>query len=293
MPEPLATAQAVAADGARFTLRRHGNPEGPRLVLSHANGLAIDLYYPFWSLLAERFDLVLYDFRNHGWNPRSDVRNHNIAVFVSDNEIIAEAIDREFGKKPKIGVFHCLSALTALHERPIGQGFEALVLFDPPIYPPQLELLDTEEFWQRLGVGAARRKVDFRSRNELADRIRRAPVFGRLQPGVADLFAQTTLRAAPDDEGYVLCCPPECEAKVFEYALAYIFEPEPSSYSCPVKVIGGDPTAQFSFLPSRNIAGLTALEYDFVPDTTHFLQIENPGACVAAVLDFLERHGLG
>ena len=243
-------------------------------------------------LLAERFDLVLYDLRNHGWNPRSDIRNHNIASLVSDNEIIAEAIDREFGKKYKIGVFHCLSALAALNERPIGQGFEALVLFDPPVYPPYGDLLDTEKFWRRLGVGAERRKVNFRSRDELADAIRRAQVFQRLQPGVADLFAQTTLRPAPNDEGFVLCCPPECEAKVFEYALAYIFEPELSSYSCPVKVIGGDPTAQFSFLPSRNIAGLTALDYDFVPDATHFLQIENPRACVAAVLNFLEHHGL-
>ena len=38
--------------------RRHGNPVGARLVLSHANGLAADAYYPFWSLLCDRFDPI-------------------------------------------------------------------------------------------------------------------------------------------------------------------------------------------------------------------------------------------
>ena len=57
------------ADGASITLRRHGNPTGPRIMFSHGNGLATDLYYPMWRLLMDRFDLVLWDLRNHGWNP--------------------------------------------------------------------------------------------------------------------------------------------------------------------------------------------------------------------------------
>ena len=106
IPEPLATAEVAITGGAISILRRHGNPDGPRLVLCHSNGLATDLYYPFWSLLADRFDIVLYDLRNHGWNPLSDIRMHNIATFVSDNESIFQGIDQHFGEKPKIGVFH-------------------------------------------------------------------------------------------------------------------------------------------------------------------------------------------
>ncbi len=71
LPEPLATGAVRTADGTLIVLRRHGNPEGPPLVVSHGNGLATDVYYPFWSLLAKRFDLVLYDFRNHGWSART------------------------------------------------------------------------------------------------------------------------------------------------------------------------------------------------------------------------------
>ena len=135
LPEPLATADVHTQDGTGIVLRRHGNTAGPRLVLSHGHGLATEVYYPFWSLLAERFDLVLYDFRNHGWSARSDARSHNIATFVSDNRQIFGEIDHHFGAKPRVGVFHSLSATTALHHDPPGEGFEALVLFDPSIYP--------------------------------------------------------------------------------------------------------------------------------------------------------------
>ena len=47
IPEPLSTDGVRVDDDTVIVLRRHGNPEGPRLVLSHGNGLAIDLYYPF------------------------------------------------------------------------------------------------------------------------------------------------------------------------------------------------------------------------------------------------------
>ena len=66
LPEPLSTHDVRVDDDTVITLRRHGNPQGPRLVMSHGNGLAIDLYYPFWSLLADDFDLIIYDLRNHG-----------------------------------------------------------------------------------------------------------------------------------------------------------------------------------------------------------------------------------
>ena len=93
LPEPHATAQVRADDGALLILRRHGNPDGPRLVMSHGAGLSADAYYPFWSLLSARFDLVLYDFRNHGWNPVGDLQAHNIQTFLRDDACVARGID--------------------------------------------------------------------------------------------------------------------------------------------------------------------------------------------------------
>ncbi len=292
VPEPLATGEIDTPPGTRIILRRHGNPDGPRLVLSHGNGLAIDLYYPFWSLLADRFDLVLYDLRNHGWNSASDIRTHNIPNFVSDNEHVARGIDHYFGTKPRIGVFHSLSAVVALNQLPLGKGNEALVLFDPPIYPPDGDPLEIDALWKKFAIATRLRQERFQTRDELARYIHRSPVFARLAPGVADLFARTTLRPASDGNGYELRCPRECEARVFEYIFAYNFEPDARGVACPIKVIGGDPTTSFSFLPSMNLNGIVGLDYDFVPDTTHFLQMENPQACIAIMLEFLEREGL-
>ncbi len=292
MPDPLATSEVHTADGACIILRRHGNPEGPRLVLSHGNGLAIDLYYPFWSLLMDRFDLVRYDIRSHGWNPTADSRTHNMATFVSDNEYVAQDIDRHFGEKPKIGVFHSMSATVALNHEPPGESFVALVLFDPSIYPPGGNPWALEALWRRFGRLARRRRERFERRDEFVEIVRCSPALARLLPGVADLYAQATIRAAADGKGYELCCPREYEARIFEWGFAYNFEPEAECFSCPVKVIGGDPTGPFSFLPSMDLSALVGLDYDFVPETTHFLQIENPEACVALMLDFLERQEL-
>ena len=97
IPEPHSARDVAVDDGTVITLRRHGNPAGPRLVLCHGNGLAIDLYYPFWSLLTDEFDLVVYDLRNHGWNSVGNLREHNIPTLVRDHERILEAIDGHFG----------------------------------------------------------------------------------------------------------------------------------------------------------------------------------------------------
>ena len=51
IPEPLEIAEIRMADGASITLRRHGNPTGPRIMFSHGNGLAADLYYPVWRFV--------------------------------------------------------------------------------------------------------------------------------------------------------------------------------------------------------------------------------------------------
>jgi pimeloyl-ACP methyl ester carboxylesterase len=55
-----------------------------------------------------------------------------------------------------------------------------------------------------------------------------------------------------------------------------------------VKVIGADPTERFSFMPSMDLSALVELNYDFLPETTHFLQMEKPEQCAALTIEFLE-----
>lgn len=63
VPPPHSTFDAVMDDGAVIHLRRHGNLSAPRVILSHGNGLAINGYLPYWSLLLADFEVVVFDMR--------------------------------------------------------------------------------------------------------------------------------------------------------------------------------------------------------------------------------------
>lgn len=296
VPEPLATRAAHMDDGAVIVLRRHGNPDGARIVLSHANGFAADAYYPFWSLLTDRFDIVLYDFRNHGWNPVGPLDAHSIPTFVRDTTCVAQVIERRFGPKPAIGVFHSLSGQTAVIEASSGAGsFAMLILFDPFICPTGCDPAHKDRLRKTMrGMAAAARgrRASFETEAAFAERLRRTPAFERLRPGVVELLARTTLRRTADDSAYVLRCPREYEARISEQGYRYAASVDLGALTCPVKVIGSDPVMPHSFLPTVVMDEIVALNYDFVPETTHFLQLEEPQECVASMLDFIEETGI-
>ena len=292
VPEPLAVCEVRATDGASIFVRRHGNPNGPRFVLSHGNGFSIDAYYPFWSRFIDRFDIFVYDIRNHGWNPVGDRRAHHVPNFVSDGECVVREIDRRFGEKPKIGLFHSLSVLIALHQAAGSGGFAALVLFDPPICPSGGFPRDMDSVGHRLGTSARRRRDRFSSPEDYAERLSRRSVFERLHPGAIELFARTTLRRAADGTGYELRCPREYEAQIYEYIYCWSGTVELESVPGPIKAIGADPVVSHSYMPSIDFKELQRFDYDFIPETTHLLLLEKPDACADLVLDFLESRGL-
>ncbi len=292
VPRPLSTHEVRMDDGTAITLRRHGNPDGSRLVMSHGNGLAIDLYYPFWSLFTDDFDVIVYDQRNHGWNAVSTMDSHNIPTLVSDHDRVVEAIDRHYGDKPKVGVYHSFSALTTLLSPSRGREFTARVLFDPPLCKPGRSYQDFEAAADRLASSARRRTPRFGSREDLAELLGFLPTFSRVAPGVIELFTRTILRESSDGQGYELRCPREYEAQIVEYASIYAVLVDFETLLCPTKVIGADPILPFSYLPTLDLSDIMTVDYDFLPETSHFLQMEEPEQCAEATLEFLESLAL-
>ena len=288
LPEPLETHDVRVDTDTVITLRRHGNPEGRRIVLSHGNGLAIDLYYPFWSLLANDFDLIVYDLRNHGWNASSSLKDHNLPTLVSDHDTIMSTIDDRFGAKPRVGAFHSISALATLLSLNKGDDFEARVLFDPPLCKPGRSYQEFEETASRLSAMVRRRTHRFGSRDELSAILPFIPNFQGVVPGVHELFSRTTLRRVEGEQGFELRCPREYEAQMIEYAGPYAVLVDFDSLQCPTKVIGADPTLPYSYLPTMDLRDVLTVEYDFLPDSTHFLQLEKPEECASTMLEFLE-----
>ena len=288
VPEPLSTYDVRVDDDTIITMRQHGNPSGPRLVLSHGSGLAIDLYYPFWSRLTEDFDLIIYDLRNHGWNPVGDLRNHTFPILTQDNDTILEAIYRHYGTKPTIGIFHSLSAMASLLSDKNGSNLTARVLFDPPLCKPGRSLKDFEDSAAHLARRLRQSTNRFETPQQLAEILPYLPDFQNVVPGVYDLYARTTLRKRVNETAYELCCPPEYQAQIAEYASIYAVLVDFDSFLCPTKVIGADPTLPYSYLPTLNLSEVATVDYDFLPDATHLLLLEKPQECIDGVLEFIE-----
>ncbi|HLJ43671.1 MAG TPA: hypothetical protein VKT12_05575, partial [Candidatus Binataceae bacterium] len=96
IPPPHAAFDAIMEDGAVIRVRRHGIAGAPRLVLSHGNALAIDGYFSFWGRLLDRYDVIVYDFRNHGDNPPHHPAHHQWKRFIQDDERIWHAIREQW-----------------------------------------------------------------------------------------------------------------------------------------------------------------------------------------------------
>ena len=292
IPEPLSVCDVRLDEDTVTMLRRYGNTDGPRLVLSHGNGLAIDLYYPFWSLLADEFDLIVFDLRNHGWNTVGVRQKHNIPTLIRDQERILEAIDRHYGNKPKIGVFHSVSALVTLFLSPESNSLAAQVLFDPPLCKPGRSQIEFDDAVERNAARTRRRADRFQTREDFVELLRSVPTLTRVVPGVCDLIARTTLRPSANGEGYELRCPRDYEAQIMDYVRGFSPLADLATLACPTKVIGADPTLPFAYLPTLDLSDVMAVEYDFLPETTHYLQLETPEECVVVVREFLEQNGL-
>lgn len=291
VPEPLSVCDVRLDDETVSTVRRHGNPNAElRLVMSHGNGLAIDFYYPFWSLLAEDFDLAVYDIRNHGWNAVGRQQDHNIPTLIHDHDLILESIDGQFGSKPTIGVFHSLATLVSLFS--FTDRYSALVLFDPPICKPTRTEDEFDDALKRTAEMIRRRGNRFRSLEEFSDLLSYIPTCMKMHRGTLDLMAKTTLRKYSEDQCYVLRCPRDYEAQITEYVRSFSPLLDLETLTCPTKVIGADPTAQFSYLPTFSLHDIMSVDYDFIPEATHFLQLERPEDCVETMRDFLRRIGL-
>ena len=289
VPEPSEVLAVQLTNGATAQVRRHGNPEGPRVILSHGCGLAADTYLPYWSLFKDRVDLLVFDFRSHGWNQAGDLASLNFPTFVDDCDAILRSVGQRFGERPAVGVFHSVSALTALLFEQGRGGFAGLALFDPPIQPPGKNPEDLVYIAEHMRRSVPLRRERFESREDYIEFVDSRPAYQRLRPGVSALMAETQLR--PDGEGYALRCPREHEARIYEFFYGWSMQIDTRQVKCPIKVVGSDPTNSFTFLPSMDFEELVRMNYEFLPEATHLLQLEEPEQCADITLQFLTEIG--
>ncbi len=298
VPAPSDAFDARMSDGAALKVRRHGNPDGLRLYVSHGNGFAVDAYYPFWSLLCDHFDVVVFDMRNHGRNDHSGADGHNYLRMSRDIGEMVEATETRLGSGPKVGVFHSMSSRAAMkHAVEIGWVWDALVLFDPPNVPPKTHDLypAMRTFELRLVEFAANRQEHFKDPADLAAYYAESRAHQNWTEGAHDLMARSVLREETANGGWSLTCPPEYEASIYLAALTMNLWPDAKGYAGPVKLICADPKLEKGPPTGRTNQALSeegGYAYDAIPGCGHMLQLERPQECVDAMLTFLAGCGL-
>lgn len=297
LPTPLRTIDLTMEDGAVIRVRQHGDVNGPRLILAHGNGFATDAYYPFWQYLLDRFEVVLYDQRNHGHNPRHDIAHHDVSYFVSDMETVFRRVQESFDEKKTAGVFHSISAVTAVwHALDVGWCWDALVLFDPPLVPSVGHPLHEigRDFELMLAAWSKDRPERFSDPEELAEQFRNSKSLSRWVEGAHDLMARSILRPDEDTGDWVLCCPPLGESQVYTTNSKLDLCPRLGELTGPVKFITSDPddpNARSPGLVNRALHEEFGHPYEVVPGTTHMVQVEKPKECARIVIAFLEECG--
>ncbi|MXZ55751.1 MAG: alpha/beta hydrolase [Gammaproteobacteria bacterium] len=299
VPKPHSECKVVLDDGTYIVVRQHGNLSGPRLLMCHGNGLAIDLYYPFWSHFESDYEVLVYDLRNHGWNERTHENDHNIVSMVCDVDAILDETSKKFGAKPTFGIYHSLSALIALlYSSQIfstiltrqNSGFDGLILFDPPVYPSGPGE-SSEEFDHAVQTATARTKKrteHFESHAQFVELMNFLPAFSRLVPGATELMAQSILRKCKDG-GYQLRCPREYEARLTRFARTFAGQINFDEPPHPIKVVGADPVLPSSYLLTVDLSDMISVDFDFVADATHYMQIEKPELCAWYADDFITK----
>jgi len=290
-PEPLASIDLAMRDGAVIRLRQHGNPAGPRLLLSHGNGFAIDGYFAFWRHFLGSFEVFVYDQRNHGRNPRHDPAAHHFGSFVDDLDRLLREIPERFGPKPISGIFHSLSAIASIkHASERGWPWAALVLFDPPLSPPPGHPLAplAREGEKTLSERARRRQERFRGPDELAEKFRRADP--SWPPHACRAMARAVLRQGSTPGVWELACPRECEARVFADNRELDLTPRLGELEGPMLFLCADPETEGARMPAlinRAMAERYGYPYRALPGTGHLLQLEEPERCARYVESFL------
>jgi pimeloyl-ACP methyl ester carboxylesterase len=284
-------AQFITRAIARYRTSRMSALGLGRVKTLHGNGLAINAYLPFWLPLAENFELIVFDQRNHGENPPHDVTAHDWDHLVGDMGEIAVGINDNFGVKPAVGVFHSMSACVALMSALRQESsWSALALFDPPLFPPPGHLLKSIELAEMKDLaGRARRRAEsFLSTEQFAAQLTRVSAFSSWVPGAHQLFAESTLRQS--DEAWILRTPRELEALIYESNTDASAWQRIGSLRCPLLLIGADPSHRHATTPAAICEAIhreCGTDYVTIPDATHFLQIEKPAACREALLSFI------
>lgn len=254
----------------------------PTLLFIHATGFHGRVFDRLLESFPE-FHSICLEQRGHG-------RSENVAVthWRSQGEDVA-AFVRALKLQHIVGAGHSMGGHAMVDAAADTGAFARLVLLDPTIASP--EAYETSGSLMAVEGGvhpAARRKNDFASPEEMAERLRPKGAYGLFEQRILDDYCRYGL--VPTATGrYELACPPEVEASVYMTSRSNggVLE-RARSLTIPVTIMRamepalGSQRSDFSFSPTwPGLVGVfpNAREI-YLPDCTHFIPMQMPDRVV-------------
>ena len=264
----------VARDGAEIAYSTFGDGE-PLVVFVHATGFCKELSTPIIEdtyALTGSFTAVAIDQRAHGDSAVPEPPYNWWDIGGDVVELIGDA-------DTVIGVGHSAGgAALVLAELLRPNTFDFLVLVEPIIFPPPYGRFPGNP----MSAGALRRKPGFPSRQAAYDNFVAKPAFAGGEERAMRAYVDGGLRDEAD--GVVLKCSPEAEAEFFLAATEHGAWDRLGEVTTPTLLIAGEhsTTHQEPFLLQLSDR-LVDATYEVVPDTSHFVWMEQPGSIAERV----------
>ena len=249
--------------------------EGPPLLFAHATGF----HGRCWDEIIRRVPgrrAVAIDFRGHGLSDKP-APPYPWRFFGRELAAVVEALELH----GTIGIGHSMGghSITACAiERP--ETFSALLLVDPTIFTPGY--YGAQRFHDTSFI--ERRRNVWKSPDAMFERFHKRPPFDQWQPQILRDYCEFGL--LPANGHFVLACPPEIEASIYQHSNAADSNLYPgiSSITVPVTVMrGGREWRMDAFdLASSPTAADLATKFPngrdlWLEGRSHYIPMESPG----------------
>lgn len=266
---------------------------GPHVHFLHGNGFCAGTYSPFIELLINDFRIIASDVRGHGGSDQINMEPiRSWTVFAEDLQMLIE----QTMKPPVIGMGHSLGAVTTcMAAARYPRLFACIILLDPVILPRKLHWLLAAA--RRLGLAgkiplarvARRRRRNFRGKKEALKLFTAGRgIFKTWSREFIDAYLECGL-LEKDAETAVLKCDPELEAQIFESVPAGVWG-YVKKISCPVLAIRGELSDTFMAEPAERLKNVISdYELATIPDSGHFVPMEQPQKCAQIISNFIHR----
>ncbi|MBF6560647.1 MAG: alpha/beta hydrolase [Candidatus Binataceae bacterium] len=283
MPTNSESREPISSDLIVNGLRLHyldWGGDGPPIIVLHATGFLGRIYRPIAEALRAIGHVYTYDQRGHGDSERAAGENYGWDITASDLEGFILAM----GLTGVRGIGHSAGA-TAMGAIASGRPdlLARAMLIEPIIFDSSTpDLRRPGELRER----TLKRKRTFDSVAAMFANFEHKPPYNTWRKEILRDYCEFGTRAI-DGGRRELKCPPEVEARIYETSRAFDGLGYLDRCAAPLLVLFGEKSdAPGVLIADRVAAGAPHRRVVIVPDTTHFIPMEQPELIARMAVEF-------